>query len=52
MYNNSELAVYLLLMSGGLRLGAIICYSGALLTYKSGVESDKEVIKEEENTAF
>lgn len=52
MYNNSELAVYLLLMSGGLRLGAIICYSGALLTYKSGVESDKEVIKEEENTAL
>ena len=53
MYSNLQLAFYMLAFAAGLRIGAIICYSGALFTYKPAYDDeDKDMIKEEENTVL
>ena len=48
-----QLAFYMLAFAAGLRIAAIIFYSGALFTYKPAYDDDDKVmIREEENTVL
>ncbi|XP_072038998.1 solute carrier organic anion transporter family member 4A1-like [Amphiura filiformis] len=50
MYRNRQLSIYMFAFAACFRLGAVLCYSGALYSYKPAIDDEKDLVREEENT--